>query len=45
MQEHAFCIHAFLWRNHKNMNIVFRLVNPVYDTYTFKVKVNVFTEV
>ena len=27
-------IHVFLWRNHKNMNSVFRLVNAVYDMST-----------
>jgi len=34
---------VFLWRNHTNMNNVFRRVHPVYamDTYIFKM--NVFT--
>ena len=34
-------IHVFLWRSLKNMNIVFRLANPVYamDMYIFKANV------
>jgi len=37
-------IHVFMWRNHKNMNNLFRLVNPVYDMDTYTFKVNVFTK-
>jgi len=37
-------IHVFLWRNHKNMNHAFRLVNPVYDMDTYIFKVNVFAK-
>jgi len=33
-----------MWRNHKKMNQVFRLVNPVYDMDTYIFKVNVFTK-
>jgi len=33
-----------MWRNHKNMNHVFRLSNPVYDMDTYTFKVNVFTK-
>jgi len=36
-------IHVFLWRNHKNMNTVFRLVNPVYDMDKYIFKVDGFT--
>ena len=37
-------IHVFLWRNHKHMNNVFRLVNPVYNLDTYIFRVNVFTK-
>jgi len=37
-------IHVFLWRNHKDMNSVFRLVHPVYAMNTYIFKVNVFTK-
>jgi len=37
-------IHVFLWRNHKSMHPVFRLVNPVHDMETYIFKVNVFTK-
>jgi len=37
-------IHVFLWRNRKNMNNVFRMVNTVYDMDTYIFKVNVFTK-
>jgi len=37
-------IHIFLWRNHKHMNSVFRLVNPIYDMDTCIFKVTVFTK-
>ena len=37
-------IHVFLWRNRKNMNHVFRLVNPAYDMDTYICKLNVFTK-
>jgi len=32
-------MHVFLWRNHTNMNNIFRVVNPVYnmEIYIFKV--------
>jgi len=35
--------HMFLWRNHKNINTVFRLVHPVYDMdkRIFKVTVSI----
>ena len=35
----SIAINVFLWRNHKKMNNIFRLVNSVYDmdTYVFKV--------
>jgi len=36
-------IRVFLWRNHKNMNTVFRLVGPVYDMDTYIFKAHVFT--
>ena len=35
---------TLLWRNHTNMNHVFRLVKPVYDTDTYIFKVHVFTK-
>jgi len=37
-------IHVFLWRYHKKMKHLFRLVNPVYDMDTYIFKVNVFTK-
>jgi len=37
-------MHVFLWRNHKNMNNIFRLANPVYDMDTYIFKVNGFTK-
>jgi len=37
-------IHVFLWCDYKNMNNVFRRINPVYDMDTYIFKVNVFTQ-
>jgi len=37
-------IYIFMRCNHKNMNTVFRLVNPIYDMDTYIFKVNVFTK-
>jgi len=37
-------MHVFLWRNHRNMNNVFRLVNPVNGMDTFIFEVNIFTK-
>jgi len=37
-------IDVFLWRTRRNMNRVFRLVNPVYDMNTYIFKVTVFTK-
>ena len=36
--------YIFLWRNHKNLNNVFRLVNPVYDMDAYIFKANVSTK-
>jgi len=33
-----------MWRNNKNMNHEFRLVNPVYDMDMYIFKVAVFTK-
>jgi len=37
-------INVFQWRKHKNMNTVFRLINPAYDMDTYIFKLNVFTK-
>jgi len=37
-------LHVFLWRNHKNINNVFRLVNSVYAMDTCIFKASVFTK-
>jgi len=37
-------MHVVLWRNHKNRNNVFRLVEPVYDMDMYAFKVTVFTQ-